>query len=72
MDESKRTGLDETRRCLYIALQYLKDGELMDRELRGTIVNAIRHHHKDLGIEPPSTLTEYRDAIDAITAALGD
>lgn len=72
MDESKQNGLDETRRCLYMALEYLLDGEPADPELRGTIANALRHHHRELRLAPPKTHAEYQAAIDVITAELGD
>src|SRR2546423_11940614 len=41
---SRRDGLDETRRLLYMALLCPRTGKY---ELAGTLVNALAHHHPD-------------------------
>jgi hypothetical protein len=72
MDDSKRVGLDEVRRCLYIAKAHLEDGEKPPADLRGTINNALGHHHWELGLRVNDWMSvhEYVDAITSITEAL--
>lgn len=43
MDTELRHGLDETRRLIYMVLAGA-DGY----EVRGTLTNALMHHHRDL------------------------
>jgi hypothetical protein len=83
-----KTGLDETRRLLYMALLVNRTKRY---NLAGTLVNALAHHHAvdDLGvteitdhvvdvIESKSTgefdvsRAWVREQIDRITAELGD
>lgn len=38
--------LDETRRLLYVLIAHLYDFEIPSANLRGTLYNALVHHHK--------------------------
>lgn len=73
--DSKRTGLDETRRCLYIAAVYDGREQTIPADLYGTITNALNHHHRDLELGKNVRevwMYNIPDVIAAITAVLGD
>ena len=73
MQSDKQRALDETRRCLLIALAYLQDGEKVPPDLRGTIANALKHHHRELNLAWSSEdAVVLMKSIDAITAVLHD
>ena len=49
LTKQEREDLDETRRCLYMAVFKVRDEEPVGAELAGTLCNALMHHSDALG-----------------------